>query len=212
MTKIRAVLFDLDGVLLDTEGIYTEFWSSIDRKYPTGIENFALRIKGTTLPDILEKYFPAAIHNEIRSLLADFENNMPFMLFDGAERVLVELHHRHIATAVVTSSNREKMVRVFNALPVLSENIDTLVTDEDVTASKPDPQGYILAAGRLEALPDAFAVIEDSVNGLKAARASGGKVIALATTNPRHMVEPLADIVFDDISGLDVESLLLETV
>ena len=53
-----AALFDLDGVLIDSETIYTEIWSRIERAHPTGIDNFALKIKGSTLQRILDKYFP----------------------------------------------------------------------------------------------------------------------------------------------------------
>ncbi len=56
MTKYpKAALFDLDGVLVDTETGYTQLWSEIDRHFPTGIPNFALHIKGNTLERILSK-------------------------------------------------------------------------------------------------------------------------------------------------------------
>lgn len=199
--NLKAVLFDLDGVLLDTEGIYTDFWTDIDRKYPTGVENFALVIKGSTLATILDRYFPSAeVREEICSLLREFEQNMPYRLFDGVAELLVGLRKDGIATAIVTSSNRAKMERVLRELPVLAENIDTLVTDEDVTASKPDPQGYLIAAERLGALHGSFAVVEDSIHGLEAGRRAGGKVVGIATTNPRERVAPLSDFVADSIA------------
>ena len=53
-----GVLFDLDGVILDTEGIYTEFWDQIEEKFPTGVKDFSKVIKGCCLGDILNDYFP----------------------------------------------------------------------------------------------------------------------------------------------------------
>lgn len=203
MNNIKAVLFDLDGVLIDTESIYTRFWDDINLRYPTGIDNFALHIKGSTLTTILDKYFPdPAVQDELRRLLRENEENMPYVLFDGASDVLSRLRSAGIAIAIVTSSNRVKMDHVFAAIPELAEKIETLVTDEDVTISKPDPQGYLLAASRLGVGPESFVVVEDSISGLEAGRRAGGKVIGIATTNPRSRIEPLADFVVDTVAGL----------
>ena len=197
---IEAVLFDLDGVLLDTEGIYTRFWSEMDREYPTGVENFAQVIKGSTLPSIYARYFPdKAVQADITRRLRQFEANMPYVLFDGVERLLAALHARGIKMAIVTSSNRSKMETVFAEVPVLKRYIDTLVTDEDVTASKPDPQGYLLAAKRLGADPHKCMVFEDSVNGLRAGRAAGAVVVGIATTNSMETIRPLCDIALPSI-------------
>lgn len=201
--KVKAVLFDLDGVLIDTEGIYTDFWADLERRYPTGVDNFALVIKGSTLATILDTYFPSPeIQADIRSRLREFEENMPYRLFDGVASLLEWLRDAGISTAIVTSSNRPKMTRVFREIPLLQTHIDTLVTDEDVTASKPDPQGYLIAAERLGALPDAFVVVEDSLAGLEAGRRAGGKVIAVATTNPRTRIEPLANATVDNVAQI----------
>lgn len=207
--RFHSVLFDLDGVLLDTESIYTLFWEDIDRRYPTGIDNFALKIKGTTLPNILSTYFPKEeIQNEIITLLSEHEKSMPYILFEGAIDLLEELHRIGTSVAVVTSSNRKKMVHVFDVLPELSRNVDLLITDEDVTASKPDPQGYRLAAERLNAIGKDYAVVEDSIAGLKAGRGAGAYVIGIATTNSRETIAPLADYVADTVA--DIKKLFAE--
>ncbi len=205
---IKAVLFDLDGVLVDTEGIYTEFWGKMDSMFPTGVDNFAQVIKGSTLSKILTTYFPAPDTQEkIRAMLADQEHNMEYHLFPGVMELMAQLKERGIKTAIVTSSNREKMRHLFTQLPALEAAIDTLVTDEDVTASKPDPQGYLLAAGRLGAGKGEFIVVEDSLAGLEAGRRSGAIVAGLTTTNPLHKVEPMADIVADEICRLDASAI-----
>ena len=66
---IKSVLFDLDGVLVDSESIYTEFWSDVERHFPTGVDGFSLKIKGTTLPSILNTYFPVEQHPAIIAML-----------------------------------------------------------------------------------------------------------------------------------------------
>lgn len=206
--SLKAVLFDLDGVLIDTEGIYTDFWNAVDRRFPTGIEDFALKIKGSTLPSILERYFDLSTHGEILLMLREQEENMTYRLFDGAESLLKSLHDAGIRTAIVTSSNRPKMDVVFSHLPALARYTSALVTDEDVTASKPDPQGYLIGASRLGVKPAECIVMEDSLAGLRAGLASGAKVVGLTTTNSAADVTPLAHAVFQSINDITLSDLL----
>jgi len=206
---LKAVLFDLDGVLVDTEGIYTDFWNEINRIYPTGVENFAQVIKGNTLAKILTTYFPEeAVQGKICEMLVEHERNMKYCLFPGALDFIKKLRDKGIKTAIVTSSNHRKMKNLFGQLPELEAVTDVLVTDEDVTASKPDPQGYLLAAEKLGAGNGEFAVVEDSLAGLEAGRRSGAIVVGLATTNPSEKIAPLADIVVDSIKNLSYAILL----
>ena len=206
---IKAVLFDLDGVIVDTEGIYTHFWGSMDELYPTGIPNFAHVIKGSTLTKILSTYFPdPKIQEEVKQHLLEQEDNMKYELFPGVLELLRGLREKGVKTAIVTSSNDHKMRHLFDVIPELGELIDTLVTDEDVTRSKPDPQGYLIAAERLGAGKGEFVVVEDSLAGLEAGRRSGGKVLGICTTNPRAKVEPLSDVTLDSISQATPEMLM----
>ncbi len=198
--KIHSVLFDLDGVLIDTEGIYSDFWSGIDRLFPTGVDGFATRIKGHTLTEILDTYFAPEDHQAIKDMLVAQERDMQYRLFPGARDVLASLREQGVRTAIVTSSNRRKMDCLFKQLPELRELTDTLVTDEDVTASKPDPQGYLLAAERLGAPDGGFVVCEDSFAGIEAGRRAGAYVAGIATTNARADVERVADVTLDTIN------------
>lgn len=206
--SIKSILFDLDGVLIDTEGIYSDFWNSINDRFPTGVEDFAQAIKGNTLTNILNIYFPNKNDQlVIRQLLAEHEKAMPYRAFKGALNLLTELKENGIKVAVVTSSNRDKMRHLFQQIPELEGSIDTLITDEDVTASKPDPQGYLTAAARLGTKPAECVVVEDSLAGLEAGRRAGAKVVAIATTNPRSKVENLAQLTVDTVANLDTLSL-----
>jgi HAD superfamily hydrolase (TIGR01509 family) len=206
--SIKSILFDLDGVLIDTEGIYSDFWNSINDRFPTGVEDFAQAIKGNTLTNILNIYFPNKNDQlVIRQLLAEHEKAMPYRAFKGALNLLTELKENGIKVAVVTSSNRDKMRHLFQQIPELEGSIDTLITDEDVSASKPDPQGYLTAAARLGSKPAECVVVEDSLAGLEAGRRAGAKVVAIATTNPRSKVENLAQLTVDTVANLDTLSL-----
>jgi len=204
-----AALFDLDGVLVDTETIYSQFWSDMDRRYPTGVADFASAIKGSTLPSIYASYFPdPSVQAEISAMLAAHEENMPYRLFDGVAEFLDGLRARGIPAAIVTSSGVRKMEHLFSVIPGLRGRFDAVLTDADVSRSKPDPEGYLLAAARLGRRGDECYVFEDSFAGLEAGRRAGAAVIALATTNPRAALTEKADAVIDTFVGFDVDDML----
>ena len=205
-TKLKpcGALFDLDGVLVDSEGIYTEFWQEIDDEFHTGVDNFAMAIKGTTLENILGTYFSEDDYPEILRRLKRQEQEMVYRLFPGAEAVLTLLRISGWRTAIVTSSNPAKMDGLFSQVPTLRALVDTIITDHDVQRSKPDPQGYLLAASRLGCEPADCLVFEDSFQGIEAGHRSGARVIGIATTNPRDAVEAVADVTLDTIADFDL--------
>ncbi len=205
---MKAALFDLDGVLIDTEPTYTRIWSNIERRFPTGYSDFAYRIKGTTLPHILNTYFAPENHTEVMRMLDEAERNMDYQLFDGVLDFLKALNQAGIPAAIVTSSNDEKMERLFASLPGFRELFGDVITDSRVSRSKPDPEGYILGARSLGADPADSFVFEDSFNGLKAGRAAGATVIALSTSNPEEALRPLADAVISTFVGFTPADML----
>ena len=205
---IKSALFDLDGVLSDTETIYTRIWSAIGNAYPTGYDDFAQRIKGTTLPQILSTYFPdAEIQTSVKQMLDQAEDSMEYPIYDGVVDFLKDLRAAGIRTAIVTSSSRQKMERFFAANPGFDAYFDTILSDADVERSKPDPDGYLRAAARLESEPRESIVFEDSYNGLRAGQAAGAYVVALATTNPADSLTGLSDTVIDSFEGLTFDKL-----
>ncbi|MDE6321006.1 MAG: HAD family phosphatase [Muribaculaceae bacterium] len=203
-----AALFDLDGVLIDSEGTYTQFWEEIDLIYPTGIPNYAKVIKGTNLQKILANYPSQQVRDDIVRRIDEFEADMEYPLFDGAERLLMELRKHGIPTAIVTSSSTQKMDSLFVKLPSLREMVDEIVTGSEVKHSKPDPEGYLTAANKLGVSPDDCVVFEDSLQGLEAGRRSGAKVVGIATTNPRSALIGRADIIVDSVADLTLEILI----
>ena len=197
-------MFDLDGVIVDTESIYTDFWDDIDRRYPTGVDNFARVIKGNTLARILETYFDEDLRDEILVLLKEQEESMRYRLFDGVSDFLDRLIENDIPKAIVTSSNDCKMSKLFSQIPELRPKFEAVITDAMVERSKPDPQGYLIAAETLGVDPSDCVVFEDSFAGLEAGRRAGAYVVALATTNPRESLYEKADEVIDSFIGYDI--------
>ncbi len=107
--KRYGALFDLDGVLIDSEGTYTRFWQGVEDIYPTGVENFAIAIKGTTLESILNHYPDEAVRTDIVRRLQEFQNRMDYPLYPGVQEFLQQLIDAGFRTAIVTSSDPSKM-------------------------------------------------------------------------------------------------------
>ncbi len=198
----RAALFDLDGVIVDSEGSYTVFWSGIDRAHPTGIPDFAHAIKGTALFQILQNFPDENLQRQIVSQLNEFEANMPFVEYPGAFDFIRSLRQVGWRTALVTSSNDAKMASLYRQHPDLPLLFDTIVTSDQITRSKPDPQGYLLAAERVGCKPENCVVFEDSLQGVQAGQASGAKVVGISTTNPAESLAPFCDIIAPSLASV----------
>lgn len=209
MTNRVGALFDLDGVLVDSEGIYTQFWEEMNRLYPTGYVDFAQRIKGTTLEHILTTYFPHEdVQKDIVKRLNEHEEQMQYTLFPGTIDFLKSLMEQNIPAVIVTSSNEKKMAHLFNAIPDFRELFGAVITDKDVLHSKPAPDGYILGAKAIGLSPESCYVFEDSMQGIQAGLSAGATVIGLATTNPREMVSKKAHKTIDSFEGFSISDML----
>ena len=199
----HTALFDLDGVILDTESQYTQFWGQMGREYRPDVPDFCNRIKGQTLRQIYDQWIQDPVtQNEITRRLNDFEARMKYPYIKGTRAYVSELHHRGVPTAIVTSSNRPKMENVYRTHPELQQLFTCILTSEDFTESKPSPQCYLRAAERLGVDIRECVVFEDSPNGLRSGQASGAYVVGLATTCPRQVIAPLCHEVVDNLSEL----------
>ena len=197
-----ACLFDLDGVLVDSERIYTKIWEAIEKHWPTGIENFAYKIKGTTLEDILERHFPEVAREDITKELLRLEGMMIYRPMPGAIEFIDALKAKGIPVALVTSSNGLKMDHLWHDMPGFKEKFDVIITGDEVTNSKPDPEGYLAAAKALGVDPKRCAVFEDSLQGVKAGNAAGAFVIGVAGTLKASDIQPFSDIVVNAVADI----------
>lgn len=206
MARIAA-LFDLDGVVLDTERQYNIIWGRIGKKYHPEIPNFAKIIKGTTLTHILSTYFPnEKDRQEVEKMLYNFEaNEMKYDFIPGVKAYILSLRNVGVPTAVVTSSNEDKMRDVRSHIEDFDTLFDAVVTAEMTARSKPEPDCFLKGAELLHHDTDECVVFEDSQNGIKAGRAAGMMTVGVATTFGREVVAELADIVIDNFVGIAPE-------
>lgn len=203
-----VVLFDLDGVVLDTESQYTVLWNNIGKKYGD-VGEIGRLSKGQTLTHILDTYFKGQteLQKHIIEELYEFEQNMSYAPIPGVMEFMKQLKTASVPTAVVTSSNKAKMENVYRHYPDFKDLVGHVFTSESFTRSKPDPECFLMAMRELGGTPEDTVVFEDSVNGLKAARASGATVVGLVTSNPREVVEPLSDYAINDFTSMSLDRL-----
>ncbi len=200
-------LFDLDGVLVDSERIYTKIWEAIEKQWPTGIENFPYKIKGTTLEDILERYFPAEVREDVTKELIRLEGMMIYEALPGAIDFLDALREKKIPIALVTSSNGLKMEHLWMDMPGFKEKFDVITTGDEGKCSRPDPEGYLTAAKALGVDPRRCSVFEDSLQGVKAGKAAGAFVIGIAGTLKASDIQPYSDIVVNKVADINIDKL-----
>lgn len=206
--QTRAVLFDFDGVVMDTESQYSIFWHRQGELY-LGMPDLERRIKGQTLGYIFDTFFPG-MDSEQRQIAADlqaYERDMDYDYLPGIVSFIADLRSHDVRTAVVTSSNEMKMAAVYRAHPEVRTIFDRILTAEMFAASKPAPDCFLLGMKIFGTTPDTTYVFEDSFNGLRAGMASGATVIGLATTNTREEIAPLCHYVLDDFKGFNYDKL-----
>ena len=210
MSTLKAALFDLDGVVFDTEPQYSIFWGSQCRLYHPERPGLEHEIKGQTLTQIYDQWFSGPLEKEqpvITDRLNEYESHMHYDYIEGFEQMIADLRAHGVKTAVVTSSNLPKMQAVYRYQPEFKSLIDAILTSEDFERSKPDPDCYLKAAARLGASTDECIVFEDSFNGLRSGRAANMKVVGLATTNSAESISELSDIQISDYRNMDFNQL-----
>lgn len=208
MTDI-GFLFDLDGVLIDSEREYTRIWNEIEKKFPTGKPDFALIIKGQTLTKILTENYPDnEIKAQVKEELHRLEREMQYEYCAGAAEFLAAIRNLGYPIAVVTSSDEVKMAHLYADIPGFKEKVDYIIDSSKVTKSKPHPEGYLKGAKAINTDIRHCAVFEDSVQGVMAGNAAGAMVIGITGTKTAEELQPYAHQVVSGFDEIDLEDLI----
>ena len=211
----NAVIWDLDGVIADTAPFHFLAWQRVARD--RGITFTEIDFKqtfGKRNPEIIaEKFSPGLTSAEIETLSIHKEEifrriaKQSIKPFPGVLNLLLSLKSAMWKMALASSTPAENIRLIVGALGIAGL-FDTVVSDKDVSRGKPDPEGFLLAASRLEVLPIDCVVIEDAVAGVRAAKAAGMKCIAVINTNPAEVLAE-ADKVVDSLEAVTVNTFKL---
>ena len=207
---IRAMIFDLDGVLVQTEKLKAQAYGLAVQQIrnlpePDARAGEAYREvigapRETTSRHVMDKL---GLEGDLRPLISRYEVSEPWQVLTA---IRYQIYHRIVGdpqvirdnqwpytmdllrlardtacrTALTTMSKRDDVWHVIHSLGI-EDSLDVVLTAEDVSRGKPDPQIYLLAAQKLAVPPGECLVLEDSVNGIRAAQAAGMNVVAIAT-------------------------------
>jgi mannitol-1-/sugar-/sorbitol-6-phosphatase len=200
----RAILFDLDGVLVDSAERVEKTWREWAARHRLDAELVIAAAHGRRTVETVAIVAPGlSADDELRALeTSEATNSDGVYEIAGARDLLERLPPRR--WAVVTSGIRavaEFRIR-YTGLPTPA----VMICAEDISRGKPDPEGYLAAAGRLGFSPADCVVIEDAPPGIEAAKAAGMRAIGIATTYPSERLVG-ADLVVGQLTDLGVESL-----
>ncbi|GAA3216542.1 HAD-IA family hydrolase [Actinocorallia longicatena] len=181
MKNVAAVLFDMDGTLVDSDAVNEHLWRLWARRFSLDEQEVAAFQVGRPAPLTIRRFLPRISAAEFAALVAEHEDRETHTLdgvtaAKGAHDVLSVLAARGLPWAVVTSAGRP-LAEVRLAASGIAPPV--LVTLHDVPAGKPDPSGYLQAAASLGVDPARCLVVEDSETGAEAGRAAGMRVATL---------------------------------
>jgi len=211
----RTVLWDMDGVIADSRSFHFAAWQETFAERGIGFtgedfnELFGTRndfiigsVMGRELP---EEDVKIMVQEKERIFRRQARGNV--QPFPGAIRLLNAIKKANFKLGLVSSAPKENINLVIGELG-LNGIFDCIVFGREVFESKPSPQIYLLAADRLEVAPADCLVIEDSPQGIRAAKTAGMKCLAITNTHPRQKLEE-ADKVVDSLENVDLITLLM---
>jgi HAD superfamily hydrolase (TIGR01509 family) len=186
--RLDALLFDLDGTLVDSDPVHFRAWREALAEHGVAIDeaSYARRVSGRHNPAIVADLLPsldaAAREALIERKEARFRELAPRLTpLRGAPELLRRARAAGVAIAVVSNAPRPNALFMLRAID-LAGAVDNLVLSDEVAAAKPDPAPYRVALRRLGCAPARAVAFEDSPSGVRSARAAGVRVVGVATT------------------------------
>lgn len=212
---IKAVLFDLDGVLVSTDEYHYQSWKKISAEEGFNFfdHEFNHKFRGIARMECVEiltrasgKTFSLKQKQEIadrknRYFVESLSSVTPEALLPGALHILQELKNRGIKTAV--ASNSRNAVTIIRQVQI-EKLLDAIIDGYQIENSKPDPEVFLLAAKNVGIPPAQCLVVEDAIAGIESARRAGMNVLGIGTKERL----PNADIVIPNLSAIAVDELL----
>ena len=213
--KIKGVISDMDGVILDTEKLYVRFWCEAANfcGYPMKTHH-ALSIRSLARPFAIEKlkgFFGEdfdyhRVHDKRIELMDKYIEENGIEAKSGAKELLIRLKNNAYKVALATATAPERTEKYLSRLG-LYQYFDKIICASMVSKGKPEPDIYIKAAEELGLKPEECLALEDSQNGIKSASSAGCKTVMVPDLDqPTKEILPLLYAVADGL--LDVEKIL----
>jgi beta-phosphoglucomutase family hydrolase len=212
-----AVIFDMDGVLVDTNPFHVQKWEALLTEHGIAFDREALpkQVLGPGNDPTLRHFFGARLTADDRLRLSE-ELEAGFRRafapharpFAGVERLIAECHEKGVRVALASAAISKNVFFVLEALK-LRHCFQVILTEDEITHNKPNPEIYQKTAQKLAVEPAACVVIEDSFAGIEAAKGAGMKCVAVASTfsAPDLRAHTQADLIVQSLEALTLEHL-----
>ncbi|GAB4050639.1 HAD family hydrolase [Spirosoma litoris] len=213
---MKAVIFDMDGVIVDTNPHHRIAWREYYQRNGKTLsdDDFVQYVSGKHNKDIVAHLFAnqtlspdevARLSHEKEALFRELYRSA-ITPVPGLIPFLKSLKEAGIRTAVATSAPVENLDFIMDALDIRSY-FDALLNESMVNHPKPDPEIYEKAMAMLDVKPSESVIFEDSMTGIQAAKASGAFVVGMATTQTPDELRPFVNEVANDFTELSFERL-----
>ncbi|MFC1742670.1 HAD family hydrolase [Candidatus Riflebacteria bacterium] len=195
MEKFQALIFDVDGVLLDSGEFHKKAWRAFAAKNSLSLaDNFFEQIFGMTNQDIMPQLFGRALNPdeltafaEEKELIFREEAGDGLTLFPGVGELLSQLKDAAVSMSFATSTPASNVDFYLEELG-LATFFKHYCTGDDITKGKPDPDIFLLAADKMAVKADSCLVFEDSFPGMQAVKAANMGLIAVTTSHSREEI------------------------
>ena len=210
---LRAVIFDWDGVVVDSSAHHERSWEILaaKRNLPLPADHFKRgfgKKNNVIIPDLGWATEPAdvdALAHEKEEIYRSLVREKGIAPLPGVRDLLAALEAHGIPCAIGSSTERANLDCLLDLMD-LRKFFRVIVSGEEVVHGKPDPSIFLLAAERLAFAPADCVVIEDALVGIEAAKRAGMPVLAVATTNPIDMLDS-ADAAVADMTQVTLQHL-----
>lgn len=215
---MKAILFDFDGVIVDSEPLHFESFCEVLRPYGIDIDrtHYNQNYLGYNDWEVLEMLradredinfsndeLSRIVSRKTAWMQNAFKARPPVL--PGVLELMRQALQENIKLAVFSGALREEVHLTLKTIGIF-DFFGSVLAAEDVSRGKPDPMGYLLSAERLGVEPHECVVIEDSPVGLSSAKAAGMKTCALTTTYEKQALSP-ADIIVPNLAHVTLEEL-----
>ncbi len=211
---LEAVIFDIDGLIIDNEPIHLQAYNNTLKKFDITIsESEYAKFVGEETEDIfryiINNYnISVRIENLIELKNLEYNNLIKNKLVprEGLLDLLDEIYYKGYKLAIATSSTRIEANYILSALGIANK-FDLIASGEDSKRGKPDPEIYKFIANKLYISPSNCVVLEDSENGVKAAKLANMKCIAVPNSITKTNDFSEADLIIDDLRKVSIENI-----
>jgi len=223
--SLKAVLFDFNGVIINDEPMHLQLIDEIlvqenlqpqtvdERQASLGRNDRACFQQLLTNRGRVgnENYLTQLLHRKAEAYVVELEKIEKLPLYPGVEDLIFQVRSQNLKLGLVSGAIRKEIELVLNRAKI-AEHFQIIIAGDDITTSKPEPDGYLLAVKhlnkeypQLNLQPQECLAIEDTPAGIEAAKRSHMQVVGVANTYPFHMLQRCCNWTVDYLSDLELE-------